>query len=382
MPFRERWARGCQKTSKTVLSSGKFLWLVTETRVNSVSTSFTIADYCNAMERDEIIVNKNYQRSDQVWPTAARSYLIETILKGFPIPKLYLYQVTDVKSKKTYKEIVDGQQRSVAILDFRNDRLRLSKLADNPDIKNKTYSELEEADQHTFLDYAINVDLFVSATTTEVVEVFRRMNSYTVPLNAEEQRHAYYQGRFKWFVIDMADKIESILLETGVFREKQLVRMADNKLITELCDSFVNGIRTTDKQKLDSIYRKYDVDFREEEGFRDRLLEAFKAIRMVEALHGTVLMKPHMVYSLVQAITHVTKPVRKFERVSRSPRLRAIDWALSVPNLTRLAQAADAEEPKSRFAKFAKASQEKTNVGETRKTRFKWFCRALTLERI
>lgn len=329
------------------------------------------------MDRGEIIVNKDYQRSDQVWPPAARSYLVETILKGFPIPKLYLHQKTDVKSKKTYKEIVDGQQRSAAILDFRNDRLRLSK-GENEGIKSRIFSELEEDDQHAFLNYGINVDLFVAASTSEVIEVFRRMNSYTVPLNAEEQRHASYQGKFKWFIIDLADKIEAIVLQTGTFKEKQLVRMADNKLLTELCDSFRHGIRTTDKQKLDSIYRDCDVEFPEVDSYRERLLDSFNAVRTAEALHDTVLMKPHMVYSLVQGITHVTKPVKKFTKVVISPRLRTINWATAVTNLTALAQAADADEPGGRFAKFAKASQEKTNVGDTRKTRFKWICKALT----
>ncbi|MGH9713414.1 MAG: DUF262 domain-containing protein [Candidatus Acidiferrales bacterium] len=350
--------------------------------MNSVSTSFTVADYCNAMERGEIIVNKDYQRSDQVWPPAARSYLIETILKGFPIPKLYLYQVTDVKSKKTFKEIVDGQQRSVAIQDFLNDRLRLSKSAENGDLRNRLYSELEESDKHNFLDYGIDVDLFVSATPAEVVEVFRRMNSYTVPLNAEEQRHASYQGQFKWFINDIADKINAILLQAGIFKEKQLVRMADNKLLTELCDSFIHGIRTTDRKILDSIYSNRDVDFPEANDYRERLLESFGAIRNTEALHETVLMKPHMVYSLVQAITHVTKPVKKFNKIFKSPKLRSIDWAAALPNLTALAQAADADAPRGRFAKFTRASQEKTNVAETRKLRFMWMCKALTHERI
>jgi uncharacterized protein DUF262 len=350
--------------------------------VNSVSTSFTIADYCNGMERSEIIVNKDYQRSDQVWPLAARSYLIETILKGFPIPKLYLYQRTDIKSKKTHKEIVDGQQRSVAILDFRNDRLRLSKTTENPDIRNKTYSELEDADKHVFLDYGINVDLFVSATTAEVVEVFRRMNSYTVPLNAEEQRHASYQGKFKWFINNVADTTEAIFLQTGIFKEKQLVRMADNKLLTELCDSFMNGIRTTDKKKLDSIYSKCDAKFPEADNYKDRLLDSFKIIRRTDSLHDTVLMKPHIVYSLVQAMTHVTKPVKKFNKIWKIRRVRAIDWDTAIPNLTTLAEAAEADEPKGRFADFTKASQEKTNVTETRKIRFQWLCRALTDEQV
>ena len=46
------------------------------------STDYTVADYCQAMERKEIIVNRAYQRSDKVWLPVARSFLIETILKS------------------------------------------------------------------------------------------------------------------------------------------------------------------------------------------------------------------------------------------------------------------------------------------------------------
>jgi hypothetical protein len=56
------------------------------------------------------------------------------------------------------------------------------------DIAGKSYSELDETSQHRFLDYGLSVNLFVSTTREEVRKVFRRMNSYTVPLNAEEHR--------------------------------------------------------------------------------------------------------------------------------------------------------------------------------------------------
>ena len=350
--------------------------------MNKQSSHFTVADYCKGMKRNEIVVNRNYQRSDHVWPDAARSYLIETILKGFPIPKLYLYQVTDVKSRETRKEIVDGQQRSVAILDFYEDKLKLSKLAENEDIRNKKYSELEEDEKQAFLDYGIDVDLFVSATPAEVVEVFRRMNSYTVPLNPEEQRHACYQGKFKWFINDLADKLEAIFLETGIFKEKQLVRMGDNKLLTELCDSLLNGIRTTNKKILDDLYRTLDEKFTEKDEFYSRMTHAFTLIRQLESIHDTALMKPYMIYSLVQAITHCTKPVQKLNPLFKSPKTKMLAVDFIVPNLTILAQAADQEEPEGKYSNFIKASTEKTNTRENRGTRFKWFCRALTNEHI
>jgi hypothetical protein len=76
--------------------------------MTTTPTDLTVADYCQAMERNEIRVNREYQRSDRVWPNAARSFLIETILLGFPMPKLAHYQVTDLRTRKVTKEIVDG----------------------------------------------------------------------------------------------------------------------------------------------------------------------------------------------------------------------------------------------------------------------------------
>ncbi len=350
--------------------------------MEKVRSGFTIADYCAAMRRREIVVNREYQRSDKVWPQVARSYLIETVLKGFPIPKFYLYQVTDVKSRSTYKEIVDGQQRSNAISDFLADEFRVSRSAEDEDVRGRKYSELEPEDQRRFLEYALDADIFVSATPSEVVEVFRRMNSYTVPLNAEENRHASFEGAFKWFINDLADKLEPAFLAMGTFREKQLVRMADNKLLTELCESFLSGIRTTNKKILDAIYRKFDGEFPQRGDWRSRLLEAFDTVRGFDAIYGTALAKPHMMYSLAQAVAHVRRPVAKFEGLFRSPRLRDVSAREAVANLTALLQALEAEEDDStRYSRFVAASKEKTNVRENRRVRFKWFCKALTGER-
>ena len=212
----------------------------------------TVADYCVAMERSEIVVNRDYQRSDQVWPAAAKSYLIETIILGYPVPKLSLYQVLDLKSRKTSKEIVDGQQRSVTIRQFNNDQFSLSRSLETEDVAGRKYSELNSEFQSRFLEYSLSLDIFLSATPDEVVEVFRRINSYTIPLNPEEQRHAVYQGPFKWFIARLARRLEAFFLSIGLFGQKQFIRMADIKLLTEICDALINGIRTTNKSILDN----------------------------------------------------------------------------------------------------------------------------------
>lgn len=190
--------------------------------MNVTPTGFTVAEYCQQMREKSIIVNHEYQRSDKVWPPAARSYLIETLLLGFPMPKLSLYQTVDLKTRRTKKEIVDGQQRSQTIFDFFEGTLRIS--GKGP-FGGKTFGQLEEDEQLRFVNYSLNVDLFVNATPDEIRQVFRRMNSYTVPLNPQEKRHATHQGEFKWFIVELVERYAESFKRMGVFAERQLSRM-------------------------------------------------------------------------------------------------------------------------------------------------------------
>jgi hypothetical protein len=348
--------------------------------MNIVGTHMTVADYCQAMDRGEIIVNPEYQRSDKVWPPVARSYLIETIILGFPVPKLSLHQNTDLKSRKTVKEIVDGQQRSRAIHDFYKDGFGLLGSLETQGITGRKYSQLEPEHQKSFLDFSISMDLFVSATREEVIEVFRRMNSYTIPLNPEEQRHASFQGSFKWFINRVAKRFGKSFMEIGLFGEKQLVRMADTKLLTEVCDALLHGIQTTNKKILDALYRERDKQFPEENDLEREITDSLDMLREWPDIHCGVLMKPYVTYSLVLAIVHVRHPVPSLEVHFQSPRLERFDNEAVTANLLVLSEAIENPEAPGEFGEFVAACSSKTNVRDQRAQRFKWMCRALTSE--
>lgn len=346
--------------------------------MNIVGTNMTVADYCQAMDRGDIQVNRDYQRSDKVWPSAARSYLIETMILGFPVPKFSLHQMTDVRSRKTVKEIVDGQQRSAAVIDFFKDRLILSGSLETEEIAGRTYSELESEYQRKFLDFSISMDLFVSATREDVIEVFRRMNSYTIPLNPEEQRHASFQGAFKWFIDRLAKQFDKSFFDMGLFAEKQLVRMADTKLLAEICDAVFHGIRTTNKRILDSLYKDNDKRFPEEAEVRRRITEALDTLREWGGIHNGELMRPYIVYALILATAHVRRPVATLQDHFDSPRIRRFDNAVVQTNLSILSEALEDPENAADYAEFVAACTSKTNVRDQRIKRFQWMCKALT----
>ncbi|MDP1570827.1 MAG: DUF262 domain-containing protein [Vicinamibacterales bacterium] len=348
--------------------------------MKTVTTSYTVQDFIAALERKEIIVNRDYQRSDEVWPDAARSYLIETVLLDYPIPKLAVHQVTDAATGKSHKELVDGQQRAATIRAFYENKFALSSAVENKDLRGLKYDDLDIDQRTTFLNYQLSVDLFLGAEHTQIREVFRRINSYTFPLNAEEQRHSKYQGAFKWFLHRLGLALDSVFEETGVFSQKQLARMADNKLLAEICHAMMNGITTTNKRILDKLYADHDEEFEDEEDFEERLLAGVIKLTEWEDIHDTSIMKPFQVYSLVLAIIHVTEPIEELKEVFDIDDGIEIDNEEAVKRLARLAQAIDDEVETGKYAAFVLASSEKTNVKAERETRFKYYCEALTAE--
>jgi hypothetical protein len=341
-------------------------------------TTLTVADYCAALDRGEVRINPDYQRSDRVWPSAARSFLIETILLGFPMPKLSLHQRTDVRSRRSIKEVVDGQQRTRAVRDFYDNAFRLSPTLELEDARGKRYSQLDIDLQERFLDYGVGFDVFVAATAEEVREVFRRMNSFTVPLNPEEHRHAVYQGPFKWFIHKLTGDYADAFLAAGVFGSKQLVRMADAKLVTEIAHAYFHGIMTTNRRALDALYRSRNTEFPEEETLGQELRTGLDLFFSWTDIHDTALVKPYNVYALVLAAMHLSNRIKTLEDTFPAAKASLSEDAEIQENLTELADALDADEPPEALEGFVDAASERTNVADQRRTRFQWLCRALS----
>jgi len=262
-----------------------------------------ILDYCNDFISGKIRVDTNYQRTDKVWPPQAKRYLIESILLGYPIPKFFLHQKIDAKSRTALKYIVDGQQRTMAIIEFFQNKISISKACKNLDIAGKSFDSLSDEYQDRFLSYSIPVDLFVTAQKEEIIETFRRINSYTVPLNSEEKRHANHQGDMKWFIHALATNFSNQLLEIGVFTDKNLARMADYKFYAEII-LFLdkNKIVTTTAKPLDDLYAKYDKEFQNASVYLERLENAFTIAIGWEWLNGLQITATHIFQMLIASI--------------------------------------------------------------------------------
>ena len=337
--------------------------------------SLTVADFLAGLARGDIVVNREYQRSARVWPVPAQAFLIETILLGYPMPKLGMYQITDVRTKRTIKEIVDGQQRSYAIKRFCEGKYRLSKKSEL-EYAGQGFDELDDEGKHKILSYGLPIDLYIGATPADIREVFRRQNSYQMPLTPEEQRHAEFQGKFKWWVYRVTKDLDQALRAMGLFTEAQLVRMQDTKLISEIAHALLHGITTTNKNHLRRLYADNDTDFPAERELDKRVRDAFSRLLELRAIHRSALMKPYHAYSLLLAITHVKAPVETLAGAwTIDEPAPPLDVEATETNLSGLVAALEEEDE---HHEFRRASEKRTNVKDQRTTRFRWFCRALT----
>ena len=92
-------------------------------------------------KKDKIDTYPDYQRP-AVWSTAQKQQLMDTIIQGYDVPKLYLRQPN---IKVEAYEVVDGQQRLGAIFDFVAEKYKLPNNSDPVDgyeIKGMLYTDL------------------------------------------------------------------------------------------------------------------------------------------------------------------------------------------------------------------------------------------------
>jgi hypothetical protein len=346
--------------------------------MRTTPNNMTIAQYNEQLKNKQIIINHDYQRTDKVWPISAKSNLIDTILTGYPIPKLILSQHTDLDTKRTRIEVVDGQQRTAAITEFLDNKYSLSR----GEFAGARFEDLEDIKKHDFLDYQVSADVFTSATDEDIREVFRRINSYQVPLNKQETRHATHQGDFKWFIRDLGARYATSFVKMGIMTERQISRMVDLEFLTELVRMIKSGIRTANPSALDALYKDNDVTFPDRSEIEAKITFGLGEIINLSDIHRTRLMSRENAYSLFAALLSIEFPNLpvSMEVEEHLRNLTFTDRANILTNLSVLADALESDE-EGPYNEFVNASRRGTNTEKNRTTRFQWFRRALTSER-
>jgi len=235
--------------------------------------NYSIRDFEEWDSKSELDLSPKFQRRD-VWTDKARSYLMDTIVRGKPIPKLYMRQDVNLKTRRTKREIVDGQQRLRTVLSFVKDGFKGSR-AHHQSLRGKYFSELDKDLQREILKYEFSVDLLQDMPDPEVYDLFARINTYAEKLKAQELRNAQWFGDFKSAVYSLSTDTTPFFEKNRIFTSKAILRMAEAEFISELLLAMHEGIRAGAKSIIDKAYAKYDNDLpgrhQYEKRFRDTI---------------------------------------------------------------------------------------------------------------
>lgn len=151
--------------------------------------------------RDVIDFDPPYQREGGIWNEETRATLIDTIINGLDMPKLYFEVVSShVKSSgglNLQYAVIDGKQRLEAVLAFLDNELTLDsgfKLYDDEDqrLGGLDLSQLKAKHPiiaNRFLNFLLPVVAVKSDSGDLIEEMFQRLNASSA-LNAAERRNA------------------------------------------------------------------------------------------------------------------------------------------------------------------------------------------------
>lgn len=339
--------------------------------------AYSIADFLEWDAEHRLDLSPKFQRRS-VWTRAAKSFLIDTILRGKPMPKVLLTQ--DLIGKKNVRTVVDGQQRIRTILEFVSDGFTVFS-THNSEHSGKQFSELDEDTQGSILQYEVGVDLLYNVSLADMLDIFARINTYSVTLNTQEKLNAKYLGVFKTTAYELGFSYVTYLLEGGVLTEKRVSRMGEAQLASDLLVSLVGGVQTV--KNIEKYYRDYEKLEDIPQNMFDSVLLYKKSMQFIgaiypaEELRNTNWSRPHWFYTLFNCVSHSQSALVGMEQAPRPPLTQQTiqHWRSELDELSALydqyTENTDEDVP-AKFARFINFAQRRTTDTEARIERAKF----------
>jgi hypothetical protein len=209
-----------------------------------------------------------------VWSNKHKQNFLETVLKGYPFPEIYIASGSlDGETGEGVEMLVDGQQRITTLNQYflGSPDLKLGKLP--------SYRSLPSPDQLEFLEYEVVVRDLGPLSIDKIREIFERINSTRYSLNAMEIHNARFDGAFKQFGEEVAR--DPFFDNHRVFLPTEARRMGDLRFALVLLVTMLTTYFNRD-DALEEFLTKYNDDFPQRTALKKRLSRLFEYVDAID----------------------------------------------------------------------------------------------------
>jgi hypothetical protein len=284
-------------------------------------TSYATLDLLAWFDEGTLELSPKFQRR-LVWKPAAKAYFIDTLLRAFPVPPIHVRIAHNKSKTRVVREVVDGQQRLKTLFDFIGDRFALASKSDAP-WAGKTFSQLSESERDRLTLTKFHVYQYQGVDDKSILEIFSRINTYSVALNAQELRNGRYFGQFKQCAYSLGLEYLEFWRSAKLFTESGIARMQEAELASELLIMQLDGVQDK-KTSVEEFYKNLDEDWSDddlrwtvrgslkptrwlsreqsERRFRATMSEIYEAVG--EVLAASEFSRVPLFYSLYGAVHH------------------------------------------------------------------------------
>ena len=271
--------------------------------INYRVRSIALLNLINDIRKGTLIPDAYFQRN-LVWREIHNKDFIKTILLGFPFPQIFISKgKVDIETMTTVSCIVDGQQRSNAIMNY---------VENDFEVDGRYFDDLTEKEKSDFLKYEIAIiELDLENDDPKVQDIFQRINrtsnslsivekmaskystsefmlvakllSNQINLTSEPEDHDFKEdpnipsSYFEWAKTKKLKSFHTLLLDKKIFSQREIAKKSHlmnvlNIMATVLSDFYNRNDRATE----------YLNDFAFEFERKDEIVEKLeKAARII-----------------------------------------------------------------------------------------------------
>jgi hypothetical protein len=172
-----------------------------------------------------------------VWSNSLASRLVESVLLNVPIPPCYLSE-----NDESELDVIDGQQRIYSLYRFVENQFELRDLEALPELNGNRFFELPSKEQRKLRTHTLRCVVVTNESHPEIkFDVFERLNTSTMPLNAQELRNCVSRGALNDLLAELSFDERWLSIRGRKTPDK---RLADEEMILRFFSFQLQGLGT------------------------------------------------------------------------------------------------------------------------------------------